>query len=999
MQSRCMLEDIGNDVVFHGMATGRSALESGHEIETEKYHVHVAPKNECDFLNGGGTMGELMRAHPWEDTDLGPPETWPQSLRLAVQLMLNTGHPMYIWWGPHLTCLYNDAYSRSIGAERHPVSLGKRGREVWDEIWDIIGPQIEQVISGRGATWSVNALVPITRNGMREDVYWTYSYSPIRDTDASHGVGGVLVLCTETTQAVLAERRLQLENERQRRMFEQAPSFMCIMTGPDHVFEFVNSAHRRMFNSHDWVGKSVREAFPDIDGQGFYELLDQVRRTGERILFSARPVRFRAFGSPAFDTRYLDFIYEPIRGAAGEVIGIFCEGFDVTEANRATQELRIREEQLRLATQAAEVGLWDIDPLRQTLLWQPRVKAMFGISPEAEVSMDEFYDWVHADDRDRVTRAFAAAMDPERRAVCDVEFRTIGKEDGLTRWVAAKGRGIFDHDRCQRVIGTAMDITARKRTELRLKDLNETLERRVAETLAERRLMAELVETTNAFIQVADKDFRLLAINNASAGEFERIYGIRPRVGDNMLELLANRPEHRRAVREIWQRALNGEAFVETQQFGDAKHSERIYEMHFNLLRNSSGEQIGAYQFVYDVTERMQERARLAAAEEQLRQSQKMEAVGQLTGGLAHDFNNLLVGIIGGLDLMERRLREGRTQGLDRYIGTALSAARRAAGLTQRLLAFSRRQTLDPRPTDLNRLIHGMEDLIRRTMGPQIDVEIVAAAGLWIAKIDASQLENTLLNLCINARDAMSASGGRLTIETANRWLDERAARDRELPSGQYICLSVTDTGVGMSPDVVQRAFDPFFTTKPLGAGTGLGLSMVHGFVRQSGGQVRIYSEVAQGTTMSIYLPRDWGAEERAATPPPETVERAQGETILLLDDEQAIRELASEVLGEHGYRILLANDGPSALKILESNARVDLLITDVGLPGGLNGRQVADAARVNRADLKVLFITGYAENAAVGDGSLLPGMEILTKPFVMSTLAAKARHMLAENA
>jgi PAS domain S-box-containing protein len=508
-------------------------------------------------------------------------------------------------------------------------------------------------------------------------------------------------------------------------------------------------------------------------------------------------------------------------------------------------------------------------------------------------------------------------------------------------------------------------------------------------------LMAELIETTNAVIQVADKNFRWLAINKAAADEFERIYGVRPKTGDNMLGLLEKKPEHREAVRAVWQRALDGEAFVETGQFGEAERDQRVYEMRFYPLRSPQGEQIGAYQFVYDVTERLLEQARLANAEEQLRQSQKMEAVGQLTGGLAHDFNNLLVGISGSLELLERRLSEGRIAGLQRYIDAAQQGARRAANLTQRLLAFSRRQTLDPRPIDANRLILGMEELIRRTVGPEVSVEIVGAGGLWTTKVDAPQLESSLLNLCINARDAMAPMGGRLTIETANKWLDDHAAGARELPPGQYISLCVTDTGTGMAPDVIARAFDPFFTTKPIGEGTGLGLSMVHGFVRQSGGQVRIYSELGKGTTMCLYLPRYLGDAEVGEVAVAQLGAAGTGETILLVDDEPTIRMLAAEVLLEQGYAVLEATDGPSALRILQSSERVDLLITDVGLPGGLNGRQVADAARIHRPALKILFITGYAENAAVGNGFLLPGMEVMTKPFVMSALATKVRTLI----
>ncbi len=400
-----------------------------------------------------------------------------------------------------------------------------------------------------------------------------------------------------------------------------------------------------------------------------------------------------------------------------------------------------------------------------------------------------------------------------------------------------------------------------------------------------------------------------------------------------------------------------------------------------------------------DCTSEKEQAEALAKAEEALRQSQKMEAVGQLTGGLAHDFNNLLTGISGSLDLLQKRVAQGRVNDLDRYLIAAQGAAKRAAALTHRLLAFSRRQTLDPKPTNVHKLVLGMTDLIRRTVGPEITVETVDMVGLWPALVDPPQLENALLNLCINARDAMP-DGGRITIETANRWMDDRTALASDVEPGQYLSLCVSDTGTGMTPDIVARAFDPFFTTKPLGQGTGLGLSMIYGFARQSGGQVRIYSEVGQGTMICIYLPRHHGEGGDAAPEADQTGETpraVEGETVLVVDDEPTVRMLVADVLGDLGYGALEAEDGPSGLKILQSRARVDLLVTDVGLPGGMNGRQVADAARVLRPGLKVLFITGYAENAVVGNGHLDPGMAVLTKPFAMDDLAAKIRDLIEE--
>jgi signal transduction histidine kinase len=391
-----------------------------------------------------------------------------------------------------------------------------------------------------------------------------------------------------------------------------------------------------------------------------------------------------------------------------------------------------------------------------------------------------------------------------------------------------------------------------------------------------------------------------------------------------------------------------------------------------------------------------QEMAERGKAEEALRQSQKMEAVGQLTGGLAHDFNNLLTGIIGSLDLLKVRVAQGRINELDRYITAAQGASRRAAALTHRLLAFSRRQTLDPKPTNLNHLVAGMQDLVRRTVGPDIALEIVTAGRLWNSLVDPNQLENALLNLCINARDAMP-DGGRLSIETANRWLDECAAREQDLAPGQYVSLCVSDTGSGMSPDVIRRAFDPFFTTKPIGLGTGLGLSMVYGFARQSGGHARIYSEPGQGTRVCIYLPRHLGEEVAAddVSAPTETARAGMGETVLVVDDEPTVRMLVTDVLEDLGYTAIEAPNGATALKVLQSKVRVDLLVTDVGLPGGMNGRQVADAGRMIRPGLKVLFITGYAENAVFSHRHLASGMHVMTKPLAMDALANRIKELI----
>ena len=539
------------------------------------------------------------------------------------------------------------------------------------------------------------------------------------------------------------------------------------------------------------------------------------------------------------------------------------------------------------------------------------------------------------------------------------------------------------------VVETTQKVLAERRqreTAAALAQLNRELERRVAERTAER---DRVWRNSRDLIVVLGTDGIFSAVNPA------------------WTEILGHDPAE--VVGRSFHDFVLAEDAARTQGGLEAAAAQRDLTSFENRYRHKDGtprwiswhtaaEGAVIYAYGRDVTAEKQRAEALARAEDQLRQAQKMEAVGQLTGGLAHDFNNLLTGIIGSLEMIGTRIAQGRIADLPRYAAAARGAADRAAALTHRLLAFSRRQTLEPKRCDANRLVADMAELIRRTMGPGVVVEVVAAAGLWPCMVDRNQLENALLNLCINARDAMP-DGGRLTIETANRWMDARAAQSCGLAPGQYISLCVSDTGVGMTPEVAARAFDPFFTTKPTGLGTGLGLSMIHGFARQSGGQARIYSEPGQGTLLCLYLPRhlDAGAaEEPEAAARAAPVPAAGGGTVLVVDDEPTIRMLVTEVLGDLGFTTLEAADGPAGLAILQSPGRVDLLVTDVGLPGGMNGRQVADAARVLRPGLKVLFITGYAENAVLSHGHLDAGMQVMTKPFPTAALAERVRAIIA---
>jgi PAS domain S-box-containing protein len=416
-------------------------------------------------------------------------------------------------------------------------------------------------------------------------------------------------------------------------------------------------------------------------------------------------------------------------------------------------------------------------------------------------------------------------------------------------------------------------------------------------------------------------------------------------------------------------------------------------------IRDREGKLIGFAKITRDVTERREAMIALQKTQEQLAQAQKMEGIGHLTGGIAHDFNNLLTIIIGNLETLQRAARnpDAHSDRLVRSAENAMRGAQRAAALTQRLLAFSRRQPLEPKILDVNRLVGGMSDLLRRSLGEQVAVETVLAGGLWRVHVDPNQLEVAILNLAVNARDAMP-EGGKLTIETANTHLDEiYAASQAEVLSGQYVVICVTDTGCGMTRKVLDRAFEPFFTTKDVGHGTGLGLSQVYGFVKQSGGHVKIYSEVGQGTTVKLYLPRlhAAGAEEVEADPRVTPARSHAHETILVVEDDRDVRTHTREILGELGYRTLEAGSGRAALQILAQHPEIQLLFTDVGLPGGMNGRQLADEARRQRGDVKVLMTTGYARNAIVNDGRLEPGVQLITKPFSYAALAAKIRSIL----
>jgi PAS domain S-box-containing protein len=818
--------------------------------------------------------------------------------------------------------------------------------------------------------------------------------------------------------------------------------------------------------------------------------------------------------------------------------------------HEADLRVEVSEESLRLAAEAAEVGTWDLDLITDVLTWSDRTRAMFGVSMDAPVSMADFYGGLHPDDFEATVAAFASAINPAIRATYDVEYRTIGKDDGVTRWVAAKGKGLFAEGVCRRAIGTAIDITARKLAAMRqtfvlnlmdrlrrLTSPDDILESAVqalgdqlrasrvgygqiqadGETVVLATCYANGVEALNgafpleafgahdidrqrrgltvavddvsadprhdlttwdaiearAYVSVpllrngqlratlyvnhrdphdwSQEEIRLIeevagrtwdALERARAEEAlkqlnaslerlvesrtherDRIWRIAPvvmvvsdaegilleanpawtrvlgwsedeTIGHDVMEFVA--PEDRAAGAAGMAQLFAGQAVSEYQLTFLTKAGDRR-----RIAWTTVPENDRLYGHGRDVTEQV-------AAEERLRQSQKMEAVGQLTGGIAHDFNNMLQAVTGGITLARRRFEAGKSEEAFQCLDLAVQAADRTTTLTRRLLAFGRRQALDPKAVALDDLILGMEGLIQRTLGPEVRLEVRLKDRCWPVRCDPNQLESALLNLAINARDAMASAVGRLLIETAHVAIDDTAIGDWEgAAPGDYVRLTVSDTGIGMTPHVLAHAFEPFFTTKPHGQGTGLGLSQLYGFVRQSRGIVRLESEVAVGTSVHLYLPRyEEVASRDAASSPTERRQKPSREgeavgTVLLVEDERTVRDFAAQALRELGYNVIEAGDGPTGLSALHEALRdpsvggLDLLVTDVGLPGGLNGRQLADAARELDPNLPVLLITGYAGDTNETRGRLGFRMEILLKPFELDVLAERVQAII----
>ena len=1233
------------------------------------------PSGDLTFLATGGGTAALIAAHDWTATVLGPIETWPQSLRTALGLILHSPLPIVMLWGEDGIMLYNDAYAGFAGA-RHPRLLGSKVREGWPEVADFNDNVMRVGLAGGTLAYKDQELT-LYRHGRAEQVWMNLDYSPV--PDESGRPAGVIAIVVETTERVLAERRKAFLVELSDALSHLADPQAIMATAAERLgrhlaagragyAEVEIEGHEAIVTiARDWCAAGVASAV------GRYRLADYAIgfmadfMAGEVAIFADLAHDSRTAGAAAAAHAALGiraqvvlplvkagrlsailFVHAPApRHWSDNDITLIRDVAERTWASavraRAEAALRESEERLRLAQDAGNIGLWDWNVRTGQVTWSPSYYRIWGIDPSVPPSLDAFLAHLVPAEKASVQADIAAVL-----AQGDIWSAEMPRQaaDGTTRWVAARGELRRDAAGApERMIGVCYDITDRMRVEETLRTLNETLEQRVAERTRERNLLATIVETTDAIIEAVDKDFRWLAFNGAFADEFARLFGVRPRVGADMLAALEHMPAQQATVRTLWRRALAGEAFSDTAAFGDPAVDRRFYEMKFNTLRNAAGEIAGAFQVMTDVTvERAREArlvqaerrfraildtsfqamglcdidgtvivanraglatagvaeadvigrrlwetpwwdgapddsarlraeiARVAAgetvryetcleqpdgsvrhfdfsmkpvldhdgrpvqivvearditadkenlaalqateaarreadalyraffentaealfvigvqadggfvieqlnpaheagtglrmaavggrriekvlppdlaaafaanyrravatgsvqhyrevldltgtpehwdtvlvqlrdaagrvvrvigsarnvtrqviAEEALRQAQKMEAIGQLTGGIAHDFNNLLGAVVGSLDLIRRKPEQ--PERVRRFAEHGLAAAERGAKLTAQLLAFSRAQRLELKPLSVAELVAGMRDLIQRTLGPMIRVRFALDEAPMAVLSDATQLEMAVLNLAINARDAMP-EGGELAIRTIPRQI----AADPELAPGDYVELSVTDTGAGMPPEIMARAFDPFFTTKGIGKGTGLGLSQVYGLARQAGGAARIESRPGAGTTVRLFLRCTEAAiEAGAAAGADDTAPGPATATVLVVDDDPDLRRMLADMLDMLGYRVRVAESAAAGLAAL-AEAPPDLLLVDFAMPG-MNGAEMARIVRDRLPALPILFASGYADTAAI-EGAIGPEARLLRKPFRLEELHAMLAEALA---
>ena len=983
------------------------------------------------FLAGADEMSVLMRGHDWSTSPVGPPEGWPQSLRSAVGLMLANKHIMFVAWGPDLAFLYNDAY-RPVFGKKHPWALGRPFREIWSEVWEEVEPLVNAALGGE-ATWSENLHLVLERNGYPEDSWFTFSYSPLRNEDGE--VAGIFCAASETTDTVLTERRLQVQSERQRQLFQKAPGFIAIVTGADHKFEFVNEAYAQLAGQRDFIGKTVRQVFPDLENQGLFELLDGVFASGQRFIGNGTSLTLQtSHDQPSRDV-VLDFIYEPMRDESDQVTGIFVEGHDVTESHRTQVSLRESEERYQALFAASPVPFMVLAPDAPDFTIIAANDAYFAATLTTRESLvgRRLFD-VFPDDPSRLgqlgSEALAISLDHvlttrTTDATERVRYDLVMPDGGFEPhwWEAITAPMLNGSGEVSAIIHQVTRVT-----ELHYRDEAELEEQKHQAFLLK---LSDALRAEPSAEAIANRALQILFEHMRLDRCYVGIYRLAEDIGDFPHQVhsnglpplpaqvrLSDFPE---ALRSAFDRTLVIDNSTKMEGLSDSDRTNldalgmcaliaatlrkgennplwavvaasagpRVWTKSEISLVEEVAERIWAgverrrdeariHELNETLEQRVEERtAELMRAQDALRQSQKLEAMGQLTGGVAHDFNNLLTPIIGSLDMLIRRGVGSERE--RRLIDGAMQSAERAKILVQRLLAFARRQPLQPVAVDISRLVEGMVGLISSTLGPTIAVRVVIDPDLPPANTDPNQLEMALLNLAVNARDAMP-DGGELTIKARQERVRQGNAAGIE--AGDYVLLCVMDTGAGMDEATRQRAIEPFFSTKGIGKGTGLGLSMVHGLVAQLGGRLTLDSEPGKGTTIELWLPISTaaiGVEEAAAAAP---VTRVGLGVALLVDDEELVRMSTADMLIDLGFEVLEAGSAEEALQMLNSGTIPTLLITDHLMPG-MNGADLAREVRLIVPTLPVLIVSGYAAVDGVA-----PELPHLTKPFRNAELA-----------
>ena len=767
---------------------------------------------------------------------------------------------------------------------------------------------------------------------------------------------------------------------------------IVLFWGPDYIALYNDAYAPTIGDKHPAaLGCPARECWNERWGD-LEPLLAHVRTTGETYSAKDRPfyIERAGFGEEV----YFDISYSAVRTGDGGIGGVLCIVSETTARVRAGRDLLLSSQSLELANDVSEIGTWDLDLVTNHLAWSARSKAMFGVAPDASFLMKEFWGAIHREDRAAVAAAFEAAVDPARRALYDVEYRIQGIEDGIPRWIAAKGRGVFEDDRCVRAIGTTADISRQKRGEESLRESEERF-RHLADTAP------ALIWLTDAQGDIVFTNRWFQTLLGISAEEMARGGWLRLMPADDRARIAAHREAARRdqapfggelrvidsAGNDRWVHAEGRPRFLDGVFQGFIGCAVDVTEAHLAgaaLERRIAERTAELADANRRLTEQVHERERVEAT---LQQMQRLEAVGQLTAGVAHDFNNLLTVVLGNVEMLERTI-DPNPKALQR-LAHVRSAAERGAALTAQLLAFARRARLEAKTVDLNEAVAGMRTLLGSTLGGTISIDTRLAADLAPALVDPTQIELIILNLAINARDAM-AEGGIIAIETANATLGAPDAAEAPA-AGEYVMVAVADEGTGMPPEVLARVFEPFFTTKPVGKGSGLGLAQVYGFAKQSGGGVRIETAPGAGTTVRVYLPRSPDALANAA--PIAAVEDetgAGGETILVLDDDDAVRAVTADSLRTAHFRVIEAVRGDAALEALAAETDVALVVADFAMPG-MNGAEFARLAR-KITDVPVLFVTGYADLSALAD---VAEERIVRKPYRATDLVERVRMLL----